>query len=84
MCYSQTKQKLLQSEIKSLPRSKTAMMVKICHDLSFAPGSMMMQQAPMRQSQKFAHGRFAAASLLMSAAVPVPPSWPSDPNDTIS
>ena len=36
--YSQTKQKLLQSEIKSLPRSKTAMMVKICHDLSFAPG----------------------------------------------
>ena len=33
---------------------------------------------------KAAHGRFVAASLLMSAAVPVPPSWPSDPNDTIS
>jgi hypothetical protein len=31
------------------------------------------------------HGRFASApSLLMSAAVPVPPSWPSDPSDTIS
>jgi hypothetical protein len=33
---------------------------------------------------KVSHGRFVAASLLMSAAVPVPPSWPSDPNDTIS
>jgi len=31
------------------------------------------------------HGRFASApSLLMSAAVPVPPSWPSDPKDTIA
>jgi hypothetical protein len=33
---------------------------------------------------KVSHGRFAAASLLMSAAVPAPPSWPSDPNETIS
>ena len=35
-------------------------------------------------NRKGSHGRLAAASLLMSAAVPVPPSWPSDPNDTIS
>jgi hypothetical protein len=36
-------------------------------------------------NRKAVYGRLAAApSLLMSAAVPVPPSWPSDPNDTIS
>src|SRR3979490_309490 len=34
-------------------------------------------------NRKAVYGRLAAApSLLMSAAVPVPPSWPSDPNDT--
>ena len=38
-----------------------------------------MQPAQSRQ------GRFASApSLLMSAEAPVPPSWPSDPSDTIS
>ncbi len=36
-------------------------------------------------NRKAVYGRLAAApSLLISAAVPVPPSWPSDPNDTIS
>ena len=36
-------------------------------------------------NRKAVYGRLAATpSLLMSAAVPVPPSWPSDPNDTIS
>jgi hypothetical protein len=78
-CITLTQSKVLHSDFKKLMQSKAGIIVKICHLLPCESGAMTMAKTKLATQR-----RFPATSLLMSAAVPLPPSWPSDPNETIS